>query len=200
VLCVLDAASSLSRKNPEGTIAAFRMAFGADPGTRLIVKTQRLATLPEAAARLSALAAAPNIELRDATLNDAGMEALYAEADVLLSLHRAEGFGLTIAEAMRRGVPAVATDWSGSADFLTPDVGVPVPARLVRAEDPQRTYHHPGMRWAEPDLEAAAAALRRLRADPALRQRLGTAAADYAATHWNAAAYVARLRQIGAPA
>jgi glycosyltransferase involved in cell wall biosynthesis len=200
VLAVLDAASSLARKNPEGMIAAFRQAFADDPGARLVVKTQRLATLPEQAARLRALAAAPNIELRDVTLDDAGMEALYAEADLLLSLHRAEGFGLTLAEAMRRGIPVLATGWSGNADFLDDAVGVPVPWRLVPAEDPQRTYHFPGMRWAEPEIGFAAEALRRLRADAALRARLGAAAAEYAATHWTAASYVARLRQIGAPA
>jgi glycosyltransferase involved in cell wall biosynthesis len=200
VLAVLDAASSLARKNPEGMIAAFRKAFGDDPRVRLIVKTQRLATLQEQALRLCALAAVPNIELRDLTLDDSGMEALYAEADVLLSLHRAEGFGLTLAEAMRRGLPVIATGWSGNADFLTEAVGIPIPWRLVPAEDPQRTYHHPGLRWAEPDVEAAAAALRLLRDDPALRARLGAAGAAHAATHWSAAAYAARLRQIGMPA
>ncbi|WP_146216986.1 glycosyltransferase [Falsiroseomonas bella] len=200
VLCMLDASSSLARKNPQGVIAAFRLAFGDDPGVRLVLKTQRLRDLPEARAQLAALADRPNMELRDATLDERGIDALYAEADVLLSLHRAEGFGLTLAEAMRRGLPVVATGWSGNADFLTEAVGVPVPWRLVPAEDPQRTYHHPGLRWAEADVEAAAAALRSLRDDPDRRARLGAAAADYAATHWTPAAYVARLREIGVPA
>jgi glycosyltransferase involved in cell wall biosynthesis len=75
-----------------------------------------------------------------------------------------------------------------------------VPWRLVPAEDPQRTYHHPDQRWAEPDVAAAAAALRALRDDATMRARLGEAAAAYAAAHWSAEAYVARLRALGVPA
>ncbi|WP_237217379.1 glycosyltransferase, partial [Falsiroseomonas oryziterrae] len=177
VLSMFDAASSLSRKNPEGVIEAFRRAFGADPTARLLLKTQRLGEMPQEAARLAAMAAGPNIEIRYATLDAAGLDALYDEADVLLSLHRAEGFGLSLAEAMLRGLPVVATGWSGNADFLTPGTGIPVPWRLVPAQDPQRTYDHPDQRWAEPDLDAAATALRRLRDDPAEAARLGAAAA-----------------------
>jgi len=199
VLSMFDAASSLSRKNPEGVVEAFRRAFGTDPGARLLLKTQRLHEIPDQAARLAAMAAAPNIEIRDATLDTAGLDALYDEADVLLSLHRAEGFGLSLAEAMRRGMPVVGTGWSGNADFLTPGTGIPVPWRLVPAQDPQRTYDHPDQRWAEPDLDAAAAALRRLHDDRAEAARLGAAAAAFAEREWSAAAYRARLAALGLP-
>lgn len=198
VLSLFDASSSLARKNPEGALVAFRAAFGADTGARLVLKTQRLSEAGEAGERLRALAEAPNVTILDATLDAAGLEALYADADVVLSLHRAEGFGLTLAEAMRRGIPVVATGWSGNADFLSDEVGVPVPWSLAPAEDPQRTYHHPHMRWAEPDVAVAAAALRRLRDDPALAARLGAAGAARAAAEWSAAAYRARLAAIGA--
>lgn len=194
VLSMFDAASSVARKNPEGAVAAFRRAFGDDPGARLVLKAQRLAAAPEQKARLEAVvAAAPNIEVLDATLDQAGLDALIGGADVLLSLHRAEGYGLTLAEAMRRGVPVVATDWSGNTDFVSAEVGFPVPWRLVPAEDPQRTYHHPGMTWADPDLDAAAVALRRLRDEPGLAARLGAAGAAFAAARWNAQAWHARL-------
>jgi glycosyltransferase involved in cell wall biosynthesis len=199
VLSVFDASSSLARKNPEGSIQAFQRAFGADPQARLVLKTQRLDTVPDAAARLRALAAAPNITLLDATLEPAQLDALYAGADVLLSLHRAEGFGLALAEAMHRGLTVVATGWSGNADFLTDAVGVPVPSRRVPAEDAQMTYHHPNLLWAEPDIDAAAEALRMLRAQPARRAQLGAAAAAFATAHWDARAYRARLRDIGVP-
>ena len=197
-LCMFDAASSVTRKNPEGAIEAFRRAFGTDPSARLLLKAQRLAGAPEQKARLEALAAAPNIEILDATLDDAALDALYDRADVLLSLHRAEGYGLTLAEAMRRGLPVVATDWSGNVDFVSDSVGIPVPWTLVPAEDLQRTYHHPHMRWAEPDLDAAAAALRRLRDEPGLSARLGAAGAAFAATRWNAPAWCDRLAATGA--
>jgi len=199
VLCMFDAASSIARKNPEGAIAAFRRAFGEDRSALLLLKTQRLDTVPEERARLAALADAPNIRLLDATLDARGMDALYGKADVVISLHRAEGFGLSLAEAMRRGLPVIATDWSGSVDFVSREVGIPIPFRLVPAEDSQRTYDHPSMSWAEPDVDAAAAALRVVREDPALRARLGAAGADYAASHWDARAYCARLRELGLP-
>jgi len=193
VLCMFDAASSVTRKNPEGAIEAFRRAFGTDPSTRLVLKAQRLAAAPAQKARLEALAAAPNIEILDATLGDAALDALYDRADVLLSLHRAEGYGLTLAEAMRRGLPVVATDWSGNVDFFSKAVGIPVPWTLVPTEDPQHTYHHPHIRWAEPDLDAAAAALRRLRDEPGLAVQLGAAGAAFAVSRWGAAAWYARL-------
>jgi hypothetical protein len=193
VLCMFDAASSVTRKNPEGAIEAFRRAFGTDPSARLVLKAQRLAAAPAQKARLEALAAAPNLEILDATLDDAALDALYDRADVLLSLHRAEGYGLTLAEAMRRGLPVVATDWSGNVDFFSKSVGIPVPWTLVPAEDPQHTYHHPHIRWAEPDLDAAAAALRRLRDEPGLAVQLGAAGAAFAASRWGAAAWYARL-------
>ncbi len=132
VLTMFDAASSIARKNPEGTIEAFRRAFSDDPGVRLVLKAQRLATVPGQKARLEALAAGSNIQILDATLDQAGLDALIGGADVLLSLHRAEGYGLTLAEAMRRGVPVVATGWSGNADFLSEEVGIPFPGAWFR--------------------------------------------------------------------
>lgn len=194
VLSLFDAGSSVSRKNPSGAVEAFRRAFGDDPAARLVLKAQRLAGFPAEQARLAAaIAGAPNITVLDATLDEAGLEALIGSADALLSLHRAEGYGLTLAEAMRLGVPVVATGWSGNADFLTTQVGIPVPWRLVPAEDPQRTYHHPGLLWADPDLDAAADALRRLRESPALAARLGAAGAAYAQARWTPQAWRARL-------
>lgn len=199
VLTMFDAASSVSRKNPDGAITAFRRAFGDDKAARLVVKTQRLAEFPGEAERLRSLAGPARIEIRDATLDAAGLGALYDEADVLLSLHRAEGFGLSLAEAMRRGLPVVGTGWSGNADFLKPETGIPVPWRLLPAQDPQRTYDHPDQLWAEPDLDAAAAALRHLRDDPAEAARLGAAAAAFAEREWTAGAYRTRLAALGLP-
>lgn len=199
VLCMLDAASSLARKNPEGVIAAFRKAFGNDRRVRLVLKTQRLKELPRAREKLIALTDYPNIELHDATLDEAGIASLYASADVLISMHRAEGFGLPIAEAMHRGLPVVATGWSGNADFLTRAVGIPIPWRMVPADDPQRTYHYPSVNWAEPSQEAAADALRLLRSSPELCAQLGAAGTAYAAAHWSPAAYATRLTELGVP-
>lgn len=194
VLTFFNAKSSIARKNPHAAIAAFRQAFGSDPGTRLIVKAMHLDTVPQAA-HIRSFCSAPNIALIEGVMDVAALDALYAQADLVLSLHRSEGFGLTLAEAMLRGLPVVATDWSGSVDFVTEACGIPVPFRLVPAEDPQRSYHYPEMRWAEPDVAAAAAALVALRADPDHRRRLGAAAAAFAIANWGIENYAGSVRR-----
>lgn len=194
VLTIFNATSSFARKNPEGAVAAFRLAFGDDPAARLLVKLSNPDAFPPGTARLRRLAEeARNVTLIDGIATPAGMDALYGKADAVLSLHRSEGFGLTVAEAMLRGIPAVSTDWSGSTDFFEAAHGFPVPWRPVPARDPQGTYDHPGMRWAEPDIEAAAAALRNLRGSLELRRRFGEAARRDALRLFGVEAYVAAL-------
>lgn len=194
VLTFFNAKSSIVRKNPEAAIAAFQQAFGSDPGVRLIVKATHLGDVPQGG-HIRALCAAPNIVLEERVTDPGALDALYAQADVVLSLHRSEGFGLTLAEAMLRGLPVVATDWSGSVDFVSEACGIPVPYRLVPAQDPQRTYHFPQARWADPDVPAAAAALVALRADPKRRERLGAAAAAFAAENWSVERYARIVRE-----
>lgn len=197
VLTVFNAASSFARKNPCAAIDAFRTAFGDDPTTRLIVKGANLWSFPQGADLLKAAAnSARNIVLMDEIMSPARIASLYDEADVFISLHRSEGFGLTIAMAMLRGLPVIATGWSGNVDFLNQETGIPVGFRLIPATDEQATYHHPNMMWAEPDVDEAVAALRRLRADPQLRARLGTQAAQYAVRTWSPQAYMHEVRQI----
>jgi glycosyltransferase involved in cell wall biosynthesis len=183
-------ASSFARKNPLASIEAFRKAFGDDPSTRLIVKISNSETFPSGLSSLmKAIGSAPNIVLIDRTISGTEMEALYRESDLLISLHRSEGFGLTIAEAMLRGLPVVATNWSGNIDFLNTSNGFPIPYLLVSAEDLQGTYHHPYMKWADADVEAAAEALRHLRRDPALARDMGQAGVASAAQTWSGEAY-----------
>jgi glycosyltransferase involved in cell wall biosynthesis len=196
VLTIFNMASSFARKNPCATISAFRSAFGDDPHARLIIKLANMSTYPQGLELIeAAIAEVKNITLVGASLEKSALNALYSDADVLISLHRSEGFGLTLAEAMLRGLPVIATNWSGNVDFLTDDTGIPVPYRVVSAQDPQGTYQHPELCWADADIEAAAAALRRLRADPALRRKLGEAAAAFGAKAWGGVAYAATARR-----
>ncbi|MCC7266015.1 MAG: glycosyltransferase family 4 protein [Caulobacteraceae bacterium] len=170
-LCDLN--SSEARKNPSGAIEAFRLAFGGDPGAKLVVKTQNGATHPQQLAQLKA-AAGLNVEVIDATWPYAEVLGLIAAADVLISLHRAEGFGLPLAEAMALGTPVIATGWSANLDFMDETTGVLIHSQLVPVRDPQGVYV--GQTWADPDLDAAAEALRRLRSRPQWRAELAAAA------------------------
>ena len=197
VLVVFNIASNFTRKNPCAAVEAFRRAFGDDWASRLIVKYSNASAWPEGVALLQqAAGGAANIFLRGEMLSAAGMEALYDEADVVLSLHRAEGFGLVVAEAMLRGLPAIATDWSGNTDFLTPEVGIPVGYRLVPVHDPQGNYLVRDALWAEADIGMAAKALKRLCADAVMRQELGAAAAAQAARLFDPRRYASSIQEI----
>jgi glycosyltransferase involved in cell wall biosynthesis len=172
-VAVFDFNSSLARKNPQGSIAAWAKAFGDDADAVLTLKTQNGTLFPAALAALHAQAPA-NVRIVDEVWAYEDVKRLIAGADVLVSLHRSEGFGLTPAEAMALGTPVVATGWSGVMDFMDADSAILVPSLQTRVKDPQRIYPA-GQSWAEPDLEAAAMGLRRLREEPALRRSLARA-------------------------
>jgi glycosyltransferase involved in cell wall biosynthesis len=193
VLTVFNFRSGFTRKNPLGAMAAFAAAFAGDPRAHLLVKSmggnEQSAEWGELR---TAAASAGNVTLIDEVMPAAEISGLIEGADAVLSLHRSEGFGLVLAEAMLRGKPVVATNWSGNVDFLDEKNGCPVAYHLVPAADPRGTYQHPGQMWADPDIAAAAAALRRLR-DPRLRRAIGARAAADAARLFAPAAYAARV-------
>jgi glycosyltransferase involved in cell wall biosynthesis len=96
--------------------------------------------------------------------------ALVAAADCYVSLHRSEGLGLTMAEAMAVGTPVIATAYSGNLDFMPAGSALLVPAAEVQV-GPGHYYPAEG-HWADPDLDAAVEMMRRVEADPALRRDL----------------------------
>ncbi len=176
-LIAYDPWSVTDRKNPEGAIRAFCDAFPAgDPGVALVVKVNNPSE-PDLRRLRRILPADREVIVIDRTLDRAAFDSLLHACDVFVSLHRSEGFGLVIAEAMGLGRPVISTDWSGSRDFVRPGAGIPVGYRLVpvgRREGP----YDPAARWAEPDLAEASRAMRALAADPELRRRIGAAAAE----------------------
>lgn len=175
VLTMADTRSSLSRKNPEGALRAFRAAFGTSSAARLIIKLSgRAHEIRALEQSLSSLLGGGNVEVIRIRLDEAGLAALYDRTDALLSLHRAEGYGLPLAEAMARGLPVVATGWSGNLDFMSEADSCLVPCRLVPVNDASAIYG--GSTWAEPDIDAAAHALRRLCLDEAYYARIAAAA------------------------
>lgn len=183
-LCMFDAGSSVARKNPLGAIEAHARAFGGRSDRVLVLKVHGTRGAgPAWRAVADAAAAHGNVVVLDRDLPPADLWALLAASDVLISLHRAEGFAFAVAEAMAIGRPVVATGWSGNMDFMRGPGVHAVPFTLVPARDPQATYDFPAMSWAEPDLDAAAMALRRIADGPGSRliEPVVFPAPDYAA-------------------
>jgi glycosyltransferase involved in cell wall biosynthesis len=190
VLAAFDMGSTYGRKNPRASVAAFRQAFGDNPNCLMVLKVGHAADAAWALADLKdAIQGMSNVRLMQETLSRTDMTALVASADVVLSLHRAEGFGLLMAEAMLHGVPAVATGWSGNVDFMTPDDSGLVKYTLVPVDDPQGTYTVPGAEWAEADVGDAAAWLKRLYEAPEFRRQLGERGKAAATRKLSLAAY-----------
>ncbi len=170
--------SNLARKNPQATIAAYARAFPVPrDDVLLVIKLDGALIAPDLAhfLRMRAADCACPVRFVIGTLDHAARDTLIASCDVLVSLHRSEGFGLTLAEAMSLGTPVVATAWSGNLDFMAPGQRSLIRAGLVPVSDPQGFYATSG-RWAEPDVGEAAGWLRILADDPQFRRRLADSA------------------------
>ncbi len=179
VLTVFAYDSTMERKHPLAALEAFRRAFGDRRDVELVVKTRGEAADDVAAGKLAAAAARlNNVRIIGRALQPDEYRRLVDSADVILSLHRAEGFGLPLAEAMASGKPVVATAWSGNLDFMTDATACLVAAKLIPLSDCGSVYRGMHGVWAEPSVEAASEWLRRL-LDPALRRRIGDAAREH---------------------
>ena len=172
-----DAASVPFRKNPEAAITAFRQAFSPEEPVRLVLKLLNSDAAPGLLASLALAAEGQRISLLDATLESQDRFRLLASADCFVSLHRAEGFGLSIAEAMAYGLPVVTTGWSGNADFTHPGNAAIVAHDLVASTRAHGPYPA-GTVWAEPRLESAAQQMRRVWTDTPWRDGIAAAGAE----------------------
>jgi len=198
VLVSFNLASSFERKNPLGAIAAFRAAFGDRADRLLVLKVTHVEHAPADFARLRAeAAAASNIRLETRIMSAPESHALTAASDIVLSLHRSEGFGLVPAEAMLLGRPVVATGWSGNMDFMDETSAALVAVDLVPSRDPRRVYEVPGAVWAEPRIGEAVGHLRRLADDAGERSALGLRGLAMAKSRLGTAGLDGALRGIG---
>jgi glycosyltransferase involved in cell wall biosynthesis len=175
-LYMFDYHSTTARKNPLGTMKAFARAFPDDAEATLIIKTINAADAPAAHAELEAVAAAhPAIRIADLVVSGAERSALLAGCDCYVSLHRSEGFGMTIAEAMAHGRPVIATRFGGNTEYMSSRTGYLVRWTPTRVGEGASPYPADGQ-WADPDLEHAASLMRAVVARPAAaaaRGRLG---------------------------
>src|SRR5262249_11353094 len=154
-LCAFDYQSVFERKNPLAAVRAFQAAFGKQRDVMLLLKTTH-EQAGAAAGRLRAETAGwPNICHMPRALPRAEMFQLENLCDAFVSLHRAEGFGLHLAEAMALGKPVVATDFSANAEFMTDANSFPVKYKVIEISEDHGPYQR-GQVWADPDIEHAA--------------------------------------------
>jgi glycosyltransferase involved in cell wall biosynthesis len=172
--------SGFDRKNPLASVVAFREAFGERTDVELVIKARGRSRTGEPERRFAeAIHGAINITALEGTIDRAAYYKLLNDVDVLLSLHRAEGFGLVLAEAMLMRKPVIATAWSGNLDFTTKEASCQVSAKSIAARDELDAYIGLAGQWADPSIEDAVAWLRRLE-DPELRRVIGEAGRRYA--------------------
>lgn len=154
--CLFDASSYVERKNPRALIEAFRIVRRTTPNVRLLMKVTHPHLLVDYLdANACRIDPDEGITVFSENVDYAGVLGLIDEADCLVSPHRAEGFGLTMAEALLLAKPVVATDYGGSRDFLSEITGFPVPFTLTRIKNDLGPYKA-GQAWADVDPAALA--------------------------------------------
>jgi glycosyltransferase involved in cell wall biosynthesis len=193
-LTMYDALSVPERKNPEAAINAFLKARESEEiDAHLAIKVSNLDQTPDHGSSLRALAkASGHITLIEGYLDRSAVFQLIQSCDAFLSLHRSEGFGLGLAEAMLLGKVAIATDWSGNRQFMNASNSLLIPSELVPLTRDYGPYAA-GQSWAEPDAEQAVDAILRCCREPDLRRALGERARETIATEFSEAAVGARI-------
>ena len=177
-----DVNSSLCRKNPFGAIKAFAESKCGQTGdAALIVKISNMGfSDPETIRLFKMINETEGVHVISKSLSDQDMADLIASVDAVISLHRAEGFGLILAEAVAAAKPVIATNWSGNLDFMDEKSAALIDAIEIPVADPQDIYRE-GV-WADPDLSKAAIAIQKFVNDPQRALELG----KQGQTYWRA--------------
>jgi glycosyltransferase involved in cell wall biosynthesis len=178
--------SDPERKNPFAAIDAFQRAFANDPRANLVIKLNNAHTagrklLPILAKLHERCNGDRRLRIIDEVLSYREVLCLYASCDAFVSLHRSEGFGFGLLETMALGKPVIATAWSGNMAFLNQANSCLIGYRLVPVDAHLAVYTTDFLGresvWADPDVDQAAAWMKKLVDDPAMRRSLGLKAA-----------------------
>jgi glycosyltransferase involved in cell wall biosynthesis len=184
--------TSYDRKNPLAVIDAFAKAFAQTESATLIVKCVGAEFCPAEFAEMKEKARGRRIQIIAEKWSPQEMQDLTEACDAYVSLHRAEGTGLTISDAMSAGKPVIATEWSGNMDFMNASNSLPVEFELTTL--PRNVGIYPaGETWAEPSVQHAARLMRSVFENPAMARALGEAARAEIATNYSDAAIAALI-------
>jgi len=173
-LTLFDMVSIFDRKNPLGTVEAFIRAFGNDLSVQLIVKINNAEKRPDSLRLLKESIAGYPITIVDRTFQREETYGLINSCDCVVSLHRSEGFGLTLAEAMFLGKPVIATAYSGNMDFTRIGASFLVGYRLKAVGKNNEPYDEQCL-WADPSIEQAAEQMRTVARDAQTRRNVAAA-------------------------
>ena len=172
--------SGIDRKNPEGALRAFAKGVAQKDNSLMVFKTAASSEYPRRVIRLQELTkelgVSDKVIFIDEYLTEQDVFNLTNACDVYLSLHRAEGFGLGIAEAMALGKPVIVTDYSSTKEFCNETNSIPVGYKMVAMEKSENRLYSDAKMWADPDIDAAAAALEKIYNDPTFAVKIGLSA------------------------
>lgn len=180
--------SSYDRKNPEAVLKAFATAFDKEPDAMLVIKTTGAKKRPALAQRLESKINELNLKNKLILINEEltapAMYSLINAADVYISMHRGEGLGLGMLEAMLLKKPVVATNYGGNTDFMDKNSACLVDYKKTAPAHIDLEAYKGVKEWAEPDITAAARYLKELKNNPKYRATIGnngsTSARKYA--------------------
>lgn len=181
---VFDFTSVFERKNPLGLIHAFKKAFTPNEDVHLLIKCIHSEQDIAGWEKMKKVCSGMNIILMNRELNRDEMNALMNLSDCYVSLHRSEGFGFTMAEAMILQKPVIATGYSGNMEFMNSENSFLVKYKLVEIDDDYGSYKK-GNIWAEPDIDHAADLMRLVYEKRDIANRIGEAASKDIRTQLN---------------
>jgi glycosyltransferase involved in cell wall biosynthesis len=178
-LSSFDFNSSKARKNPEAVIQSFIRAFPANNGVVLIIKTSNGAGHKKALGDLkNTINGDQRIVIFDEDISREEMNSLLATCDCYVSLHRAEGLGLGMAEAMYLGKPVIATAYSGNMDFMNDQNAILIPYSMIDVK-PGEYIDYVDQEWADPNLDKSFEAFLKIYEDEKFRAYIGENARRY---------------------
>lgn len=191
-----DFHSFSQRKNPEACIEAFRRAFDAcDKGVGLVIKTVYAEKHQDAYVKLQALALGDErISIVNRVMPRDEMYGLISVCDAFLSLHRAEGFGLGLSEAMLLGKPVIGTGYSGNMDFMNRENSCLVDYKLIPVGQDAYPYWE-RQTWADPDIDQAAGYMRAIYEDRVFREKIAAKGQAYILQHHSFAEIGRRMQK-----